>query len=393
MFGRKDTKYKDKLFNSLVQNSDTIYLMYEPSSENIIYMSQNMEEVLGLKDIDEIKSKNIVKEILNIPIIKDELEYWNKKEEFVSGMVQYHNPAYQHTRWIKIKIYPVKEKKTSYHIILISDATLEHDRQHMLVTQAADIKSREQKLNQITSITYDVEMTITVGPGTFTMKNLKDSVNYFGSDVTGNYIEELNKIVETYVLEEDRNIVLDALNKAPEIKEALLNDKDLEPTYIKYRLKDEKTTLESVTFFTKGKNGIYATILTHDVTENTEYIKRQNTLLQTALTEAEEANKAKSEFLTIMSHEIRSPMNVIIGLSESALSKEEDLTKDLKEDIEAINTASNNLLDVIDGLLDISKIESGKVDLDEKEYDLAKFIKDLESYTKEKIKDKNISLE
>lgn len=393
MFGRKDTKYKDKLFNSLVQNSDTIYLMYEPSSENIIYMSQNMEEVLGLKDIDEIKSKNIVKEILNIPIIKDELEYWNKKEEFVSGMVQYHNPAYQHTRWIKIKIYPVKEKKTNYHIILISDATLEHDRQHMLVTQAADIKSREQKLNQITSITYDVEMTITVGPGTFTMKNLKDSVNYFGSDVTGNYIEELNKIVETYVLEEDRNIVLDALNKAPEIKEALLNDKDLEPTYIKYRLKDEKTTLESVTFFTKGKNGIYATILTHDVTENTEYIKRQNTLLQTALTEAEEANKAKSEFLTIMSHEIRSPMNVIIGLSESALSKEEDLTKDLKEDIEAINTASNNLLDVIDGLLDISKIESGKVDLEEKEYDLAKFIKDLESYTKEKIKEKNISLE
>lgn len=393
MFGKKDTKYKDKLFNSLVQNSDTIYLMYEPSTENIIYMTHNMEEVLGLKDMDLEKSKNVVKEILNIPIIKDELEYWNKKEEFVSGMVQYHNPTYQHTRWIKIKIYPTKEKKKTYHIILISDATLEHDRQHMLVTQAADIKSREQTLNQITSASYDVEMTISVGTGIFTMKNLKDNNNYFGSDVSGNYKEELDKIIKEYIFEEDQNLVLEELEKAPQIKESLLEDKDLDPTYIKYRLKDEKTTLESVCFFTRGKNGIFVTILTRDVTENAEYVKRQNALLQKALTEAEEANKAKSEFLTIMSHEIRSPMNVIIGMSESALSKEDELSKDLKEDIEAINTASNNLLDVIDGLLDISKIESGKLDLEEKEYDVAKFIKDLEAFTKEKLKDKNIVLE
>ena len=393
MFGKKDTKYKDKLFNSLVQNSDTIYLMYEPSTENIIYMTHNMEEVLGLKDMDLEKSKNVVKEILNIPIIKDELEYWNKKEEFVSGMVQYHNPTYQHTRWIKIKIYPTKEKKKTYHIILISDATLEHDRQHMLVTQAADIKSREQTLNQITSASYDVEMTISVGTGIFTMKNLKDNNNYFGSDVSGNYKEELDKIIKEYIFEEDQNLVLEELEKAPLIKESLLEDKDLDPTYIKYRLKDEKTTLESVCFFTRGKNGIFVTILTRDVTENAEYVKRQNALLQKALTEAEEANKAKSEFLTIMSHEIRSPMNVIIGMSESALSKEDELSKDLKEDIEAINTASNNLLDVIDGLLDIAKIESGKLDLEEKEYDVAKFIKDLEAFTKEKLKDKNIVLE
>lgn len=393
MFGKKDAKYKDKLFNSLVQNSDTIYLMYEPSNENIIYMTHNMEEVLGLKDMDLEKSKNVVKEILNIPIIKDELEYWNKKEEFVSGMVQYHNPTYQHTRWIKIKIYPTREKKKTYHIILISDATLEHDRQHMLVTQAADIKSREQTLNQITSASYDVEMTIDVGTGNFTMKNLKDNTNYFGSDISGNYKEELNKIINEYILEEDQNIVLKELEKAPKIKESLLEDKDLDPIYMKYRLKDEKTTLESVCFFTRGKTGIFVTILTHDVTENAEYVKRQNALLQKALTEAEEANKAKSEFLTIMSHEIRSPMNVIIGMSESALSKEDELSKDLKEDIEAINTASNNLLDVIDGLLDISKIESGKLDLEEKEYDVAKFIKDLEAFTKEKIKDENIILE
>lgn len=393
MFGKKDAKYKDKLFNSLVQNSDTIYLMYEPSNENIIYMTHNMEEVLGLKDMDLEKSKNVVKEILNIPIIKDELEYWNKKEEFVSGMVQYHNPTYQHTRWIKIKIYPMKEKKKTYHIILISDATLEHDRQHMLVTQAADIKSREQTLNQITSASYDVEMTIDVGTGNFTMKNLKDNTNYFGSDISGNYKEELNKIIDEYILEEDQNIILKELEKAPKIKESLLEDKDLDPIYMKYRLKDEKTTLESVCFFTRGKTGIFVTILTHDVTENAEYVKRQNALLQKALTEAEEANKAKSEFLTIMSHEIRSPMNVIIGMSESALSKENELSKDLKEDIEAINTASNNLLDVIDGLLDISKIESGKLDLEEKEYDVAKFIKDLEAFTKEKIKDENIILE
>ena len=390
----RDLKYRDKLFHSLVKNSDTIYLMYEPVKEEIIYITKNVEEVLGLKDLDyEKKVPSLVKEILNIPIISEELRTWNKKTEFVSGMVAYHNATYNHTRWIKVKIYPYKDKKMAYHVILISDVTKEHDRQHLLVTQAADIKSREQKLNQITASSYDVEMTLEIGTDVFQLKNLKEENNYFGENRTGNTEVELKKIVETYVLEEDQKHVLEELEKNEQIREKLEGNKEVEPTSIKYRLKNkgEETWVESTLFYTRGKNGTFVTILTKDITENAEYVKKQNTLLQKALEEAEQANSAKSEFLAIMSHEIRSPMNVIIGLSESALN--EEMGQDLREDIENINTTSNNLLDVIDGLLDISKIETGKMEVNEKEYDLGTFIKELESFTKEKLGKKEIELE
>lgn len=384
-------KSKDKLFNALVQNASTIYLMYEPKEEKVIYITRNVEEVLGIKIDYERNLKNFVKEILSIPVLQNEMDSWDGKSELVTGMLQYRNPSYQHPRWIKVRLYPYKDKKTTNHVIVISDATTEHEHQHMLVTQAADIKAREQQLNQITSISYDVEMTLDLTTDIFKLNNLKETVAYFGDNITGT-IKDMENIIKTYIFDSDAPTVYEHLNKIIEIKKDINSEKDIDPISVSYRLKDEKTTLESIAFFTKGNNGYTVTILTHDISENTEYVKRQNDLLQKALNEAETSSKAKNEFLTIMSHEIRTPMNVIIGLSESILSKD-DMDKDIKEDIENINTASLNLLSVIDGLLDISKIESGKVETNELKYDTAKFIKDLEAFAKAKLKNSKVVLE
>ena len=387
----KSTKNQDKLFHALVDNKDTIYVLYNPKEEKVIYTTKNIKDVLGLEIDYARETTQTIKDILNIPILKNELESWNKKEEFVSGMIAYRNLKYQHNRWIRVKIYPIFEKKEKHYVILISDATSEHDRQHLLVQQASDIKLREQQLNQITAISYDIEMTIQASTGAFTLRNLKETNNFFGKNRTGFYEKELEDIITTYVFDEDIKQINEKIEEVKNIAKDD-SDKEVEPLEVRYRLNDEKTTLESMIFYSKSKTGNTITILTKDVTENTEYIKRQNALLEKALKEAEEANKAKSEFLSIMSHEIRSPMNVIIGLSESVLQKD-TLDSDTKEDIDAINTASNNLLDVIDGLLDISKIESGESTLEEKEYDLATFIKSLEKYTKAKLKNNKVALE
>ena len=146
VFGKSKTKelhHRDKLFNSLVQNSDTIYAMYDVNKREYIYTTNNAYEVLGIKE-SEKETNQIINQIFEIPVLKNELEEWNQKSEFVSQMLAFKNPAYQHTRWIKVKIYPFKDKKLNYNVILISDVTKEHDQQHLLVTQAADIKTREK---------------------------------------------------------------------------------------------------------------------------------------------------------------------------------------------------------------------------------------------------------
>ena len=101
-------------------------------------------------------------------------------------------------------------------------------------------------------------------------------------------------------------------------------------------------------------------------------------------------NKAKTEFLTNMSHKIRTPMNTILGFSESLL-REDKLTKEgIKDDMTCIYDSSLELLDLINNILDISRIESFKEIKDEKEYKLETLIFEINSIIYSKINKDNI---
>ncbi len=388
---KKGGHYRNKLFDSLVKNSETIYLLCDHNKRDIIYITKNVYDVLGLHEIEKEKTEiEIIEEIFHTPIVQNELRSWNGEKEYVTQMFSYHNPLYQHTRWIKIKIYPFIEKDSQYDVILVSDVTTEHDQQHLLVSQTKDIKAREQQLNQITSISYDMEMNVNVLTSEMSFHKLKADALYLGNDISGEFTSTFKGMVEKYILEEDQSSVLTMLSMN-HFKE-LVEKETLEPISVRYRLKENVDTyLESTAFFTVSKGETKVTILTKNVTENAEYMRRQNALLQDALKQAEKANDAKSEFLSIMSHEIRTPLNAIIGLSESAL--EEELSTPVREDLDNINSASNNLLEIIDGILDISKVEKGILVLEEKEYNVAKILKDLIALTKERIGKKQIHLQ
>jgi signal transduction histidine kinase len=106
--------------------------------------------------------------------------------------------------------------------------------------------------------------------------------------------------------------------------------------------------------------------------------------------EAEAANRAKSSFLANMSHEMRTPMNVIVGLTDLML-EENDIPANAKEALEKINTAGDTLMSLINDVLDISKIESGKMELAPIEYDVSNLLSDIISLNMVRIGEKLIA--
>lgn len=108
--------------------------------------------------------------------------------------------------------------------------------------------------------------------------------------------------------------------------------------------------------------------------------------LNSAKEQAEKANAAKSDFLSSMSHEIRTPLNAIVGFSQALA--EEDITQEAKEEVNDIIMASNVLLEIVNGILDISKIEANKVEIVNSGYKFKEVFNDLIVLTKARMKDK-----
>ena len=116
-------------------------------------------------------------------------------------------------------------------------------------------------------------------------------------------------------------------------------------------------------------------------------IKRTNLLAEEAI----KSSKSKSHFLANMSHDIRTPMNAIIGFSD--LLGQEELTAEQREYVKAIHGSGNSLLSLINDILDFSKIESGKLDIDIVEFDLKDLLANVQSLMRQLANEKELDFQ
>lgn len=145
-------------------------------------------------------------------------------------------------------------------------------------------------------------------------------------------------------------------------------------------------------FFVVDREAKYYILLKSDVTEVLREQRERNEILANALDEAERANVAKTAFLSNMSHEIRTPMNAIIGLDEIAL-KDPDLPDQTREYLEKIGGSAKHLLGLINDILDMSRIESGRMTIRKEEFAFAAMLEQINTMIGGQCKDKGLTYE
>lgn len=136
---------------------------------------------------------------------------------------------------------------------------------------------------------------------------------------------------------------------------------------------------------------IMVMVVSKDITEVVRRQREQTQALQDALMQAQHANRAKTTFLSNMSHDIRTPMNAIIGFSTIAVSHIDNKDRVL-DCLQKVLSSSNHLLSLINDILDMSRIESGKVQIKEQDCNISELMHSLVSVIQPQIKAKQLEL-
>ena len=205
----------------------------------------------------------------------------------------------------------------------------------------------------------------------------------------GNYEKYLREQVFP-VLDGDETVkknIGDAL-KLSTIKEKL---KTAEPYVVNIACKiDGEIFYKRLDFYCIDTRADFFILLKSDTTEIQRKQIQQNERLKVALNEAKQANVAKTAFLSRMSHEIRTPMNAIIGLDNIALH-EKDLSETVRGHLEKIGSSARYLLSIINDILDMSRIESGRMSFRNEEFSFTSFVYQINSLMDAQCQEKGLT--
>ncbi len=207
------------------------------------------------------------------------------------------------------------------------------------------------------------------------------------------YLEAVTAYANTYITEKYRDDFLRFI-QPDAIRRGLSENRVISYRYMVHR--HGKDTYEMVRFAgvrhpedREGDTVHYVGACFTDVDTQTREALSQSHALSDALAAAEQANKAKTAFLSNMSHEIRTPMNAIIGLDNIA-ANDPEATPKIRDYLGKIGDSAHHLLDLINDILDMSRIESGRMTLKNEEFSFSKLIEQINTMFSGQCQDKGL---
>lgn len=200
------------------------------------------------------------------------------------------------------------------------------------------------------------------------------------------------RFAEKYILKEDRERVLEAV-EISRVEHALMENGEYSCIY-KMELDGRVHTVQTV-FLNAYSQLMKKTIVIAGFRIIDEIMKKeheQQEILRAALLAAEQANRAKTAFLNNMSHDIRTPMNAILGYAELAERCVES-TGQVMDYLEKITVSGNQLMNLINGVLDMSRIESGNMKLEIKQVNIRSLLADIRTIMQVSVDTKQLMME
>ncbi len=354
---------KNRTLETIFNNIECGVMYHSVDGSKIISVNQAALDILGYDSMDEM-AENGFDMIASSVMEEDREELLENirrlQEEGDSVSVEYRVRRKDGAiRYVMGNVKLMRENDELRYQRFVLDCT---DRK----LQEEENERQQMELVQALSIDYKVVCFFDLETGIGKPLRVEEASRQFRESFAKelSYEKSMDFYIEKYVCEEDREMVRQATSRE-EIEKGLSEGKQYhvnfrtirrgQPEY--YQMKIVRAGIRN------GRGSIVLGIRSVDKEIRSEM--EQRGLLKDALMQANRASKAKSVFLSNMSHDIRTPMNAIVGFTSLAM-KHIDNRERMEEYLKKIMTSGNHLLSLINDVLDMSRIESGKIRLDEK---------------------------
>jgi signal transduction histidine kinase/DNA-binding response OmpR family regulator len=326
------------------------------------------------------EDRDALYDAVDAEVVREELE---RSDEYICNYrVRYDDTGIHHFQVVFMRMYI---KRTDEHRIILAFRNVDT----IVEKEFQQLRLQEKQRDIIEGLSGEYYSVLLVYPGAdaVTTYRAKDEDGRNISDFFERHHNCWSKGIQSYadelLTEEYREEFLEKLS-LDYIRE---HRENYALTYEK--IIDDETTifLQARVSYVREKNGSMVVVIgTRNIDDIVRHERQQEQVLREAFEAAEAANKAKTEFLSNMSHDIRTPMNGIIGMTAIAAAHIDDKER-VKDSLQKITQASKHLLSLINEVLDMSKIESGKVHLVEEEFNLSDLIDNLLAMTKPQIEE------